>query len=278
MSIKLIALDLDGTTLKKNHISVSRRNRLAISSALANGILVVPATGRFFRGIPLTIKKIPGMRYAITANGACITDMSSDTILYSDPIPNLTALQILEVLQTHSVAAEVYCGGCAYSERGSVPPFIRRRFLLRFISLFQHRKKVRHLAAFVQACGVDIDKIEIFCWDTEAQGAIEGELRRFDVAATTSGLRSIEITNADASKGSALRHLCEELQIPAEEVMAVGDNLNDSEMLDWAGIAVAVGNADAAIIARADVVVPSCDEDGVAVAIERLVLGLRTGI
>jgi hypothetical protein len=82
----------------------------------------------------------------------------------------------------------------------------------------------------------------------------------------------LEVLPPNGSKGDALRVLLDELNIPAEQVMALGDGENDIEMLQLAGIGVAVGNASPLLKAVADQVVASNDDDGVAEAIERFVL------
>jgi hypothetical protein len=78
------------------------------------------------------------------------------------------------------------------------------------------------------------------------------------------------------SKGDALRRLAAHLDIPQAQVMAVGDQDNDTAMIAWAGLGVAMGNGSPAVKAIADWVAPSVAEDGAAVAIERFVLGALT--
>ena len=91
------------------------------------------------------------------------------------------------------------------------------------------------------------------------------------VAATPSGLPgSVELTAPGVHKGRGLVELSERLGIARQQVVAFGDGLNDHEMLTWAGLGVAMGNAGAATKAVADEVTASNDEDGVAVVVERL--------
>ena len=272
MGIKLIALDLDGTTLKKNHLSMSARNRQAITDALKNGITVVPATGRYLSGMPSPITKLPGIRYVITSNGACITDIGSGMQIYSNPIPEAKALQILDRTKARNIYTEVYCEGRAYAENRKKPAFIRKNLFFLILSILRKCEKVADLSAFIRDNGKSVEKIEVFADDAETRMELEAELRSLNVSVTTSGMNSVEITNFNANKGSALEFLCRHLQVGQEEIMAIGDNCNDIEMLIWSGLAVAVENADSALKQIADFVTLSSEKDGVAYAIKRFAL------
>jgi len=83
---------------------------------------------------------------------------------------------------------------------------------------------------------------------------------------------SLQVTHREASKGQGLAYLARHLGIPREEVMAIGDYDNDVDMVKWAGLGVAVGSAAPRLLAVADEIVPTVDEDGAAVAIERHIL------
>jgi Cof subfamily protein (haloacid dehalogenase superfamily) len=82
----------------------------------------------------------------------------------------------------------------------------------------------------------------------------------------------VEVTNPAVSKGRALRWLARRLGVPRARVMALGDNMNDADMVEWAGLGVAVGNATPEVLAVADVVCPPVTEEGAAQAIEQFVL------
>jgi len=120
----------------------------------------------------------------------------------------------------------------------------------------------------VEESGKPVEKIQIFYGKMEKLLAVQKELELFDdleLAVSTSGY--IEVTQKDAQKGKALEHLCKYLGIHMEEVMAIGDNVNDHSMLVRAGYPVAMGNANEEIKKIAKYVTVSNDEDGVAKAI-----------
>ena len=79
--IKIIALDLDGTLLNSNK-ELTPRNLAALNSAADAGIHIVPTTGRFYGGMPEEIRQLPFIKYAITINGAQVSDISADEVIY----------------------------------------------------------------------------------------------------------------------------------------------------------------------------------------------------
>jgi len=83
---------------------------------------------------------------------------------------------------------------------------------------------------------------------------------------------NLEVMDKGVSKGSAVKLLCERLGINSDEVMAIGDNENDLSMIKFAGVGVAMGNAEDMVKEQADFITSSNDEDGVALAIEKYVL------
>lgn len=276
MGIKLIALDLDGTTLKKNHISMSAKNRTAIIEALEKGIIVVPATGRYLSSMPSPIMKLAGIRYVITSNGACISDIVSGKQIYSNPIPQEKAISILDRTKEHGIYTEVYCDGRAFAENRRKPAFVRKNPFFLLLSILRKCEKVEDMSTFIRDNGKSVEKIEVFADDAETREELEVELRPLNISVTTSGMNSVEITNFNANKGSALENLCLLLRVKKEEVMAIGDNCNDLEMLEWSGLAVAVGNADLSLIKAADFVTHSAENNGVAYAIRRFALKGRS--
>jgi len=120
-------------------------------------------------------------------------------------------------------------------------------------------------------------KILALCDDTNFISEVLGNLRRqytpAELYLTTSVATFLEATNPYVNKGTAVRYLAEELLgLEIANVMAIGDNFNDLEMLEYAGIGIAMGNAPEGVQAIAQWVAPSVDSDGVAVAIEKFLL------
>ena len=120
-------------------------------------------------------------------------------------------------------------------------------------------------------------KILALCDDTDVINKLLGNLRRqytpAELYLTTSVATFFEATNPFVNKGTAVRYLAEELLgLQSTNVMTIGDNFNDVEMLEYAGIGVAMGNAPEEVQAIAQWVAPSVEEDGAAIAIEKFLL------
>ena len=134
MGIQLVALDMDGTVLLDDHLTVTPAVRRSIEQALAKGVTVVPATGRVAAMLPKVFYELDGIRYVINSNGASVWDRVENRVIYSNPIPAETVRQILQILEPYGLLTQIYCRGT--SMRKSVPSsgwltFPLRRNLLR---------------------------------------------------------------------------------------------------------------------------------------------------
>lgn len=275
MNIQLIAIDMDGTTLKNDHSSISPRTRKAIESALAKGIAVVPATGRNDALLPACVIDIPGIRYAITSNGAVVHDRKEKKNIHSNFIPAPLALQVLEMLPTKEILVEVFRNGRLYVEQGFLE--ILERYPVEFLSIDFMKSisvPVNGLTDFIQKHGDSIEKINLPYIPPHWQHLLSERLSAVEssVAVTSSISDNMEINSKGATKGAALRWLCDNLNIPRENVLAVGDNGNDIDMLEYAGMSAAMANGTEEAKAAANTVTLSCEDDGVALAIEKYAL------
>ena len=113
--IKMIGIDIDGTllTTEKKLLPFTRR---VLTEAIDRGILVVMATGRPYSGLLEEIRTFPGIRYALTSNGARILDMQADEVLVEHLLPLKSAKKALEILQKYDTLQEVYFDGQGYAE------------------------------------------------------------------------------------------------------------------------------------------------------------------
>ncbi len=267
---RLIALDMDGSLLTTDK-RLTPRAAAALAHAAAGGALIVPATGRFFKGLPVELQRAPYVRYCITINGAHVYDAAEDRTVSAQEIPCARALEAMEYLDTQDVIYDCYQGDWGWITRKfweTAPEFVPDQYYLKMLRSL--RNPVDELKAHLQKIGRDVQKIIIFTRTDALQDDLLKTLPvRFpDLAVTSSARHNIELNAPAANKGAALRALAQALETPADRVMAVGDGLNDRTMLEAAGIAVAMGNAHPAIKALADFVTDDCDHDGAAKAIE----------
>ncbi len=268
--IRLIALDLDGTLLDSKK-ALSPRNLAALKAAAAQGIEIVPTTGRFFSGMPELVRKLPFLRYAITINGAQIYDVARDEVLAREEIPLAQALAVMEYLEPMDLIYDCYVDNWGYITRSfqeKAAEFVPDPHFLRMLRVL--RTPVEELKAYLRQRGQDVQKVIVFARSPGLQQRLLRELPRvFPNLLTTSSVpQNLEINGPRADKGYALTTLARHLGIPIEATMAIGDGLNDAAMLRAAGLGVAMENAHPDILALADARTGHCDRDGVAQALE----------
>lgn len=269
-NIKLIALDLDGTLLNSEK-QLSEKDRAALAYAAEKGIEIVPATGRFYRGMPSVIRELPFVRYVISVNGAQVYDAEKDKTVCGSEIPWERAVAVMKWLDGVDVIYDCYQDGWGRMTQAlydKAEEYAANIHSLKMI--LELRSPVPDLKAYLKERDTGVQKIQVFFKDMALRAEVLKALpKEFpDLAVTTSIVNNIEINSRDANKGTALEKLAEYLDIPIEQTMAFGDDTNDLTMLKAAGIGVAMGNADEGIKNAADYVTDSCDGSGVAKAIK----------
>lgn len=272
--VRLVAFDLDGTTLH-GHAQLSARNRQAMERASAAGVLLVPATGRVKNFIPPCLTELPFIRYAITSNGGAVWDLREDRLLCSDLIPTETAMQVQRIFDDYPLYVEYYVNGSGVTRRGDPEKAGTLYGLPEKLFYFLTKRYVfaDSLSGYLRETGAEPEKINMMFIPEKVREAVLLRLRALDgIEITYSNVDNIEINRRDCNKGTALVSLCAALGLDPAETMAVGDNGNDLGMLRAAGLAAVVGNGIPAVKALADVVVAPCADDGFAEAVERFAL------
>lgn len=273
--IRLIGIDLDGTMLNDEK-KVTERTKKAFFNAMENGILIVPATGRHYCGVPEEVAKIEGIQYVLTTNGAGIYNKQTNACVYEDAMSCEEALELLEQLMKFDILIDAFIGKEAYRDQKDMEcvdeldiPQVIKEFIKNsrggVPSLYNYIKE-NHLA--VQKftlnfkrdnCGEYIDRKQVIKMAQSFGG----------LACVSGGVNNFELTKETATKGNALLHLGKLLGIEREQIMAIGDSGNDFEMIKAAGIGVAMANAEKEIFTVADMITKSNQEDGVAYLIEQ---------
>jgi Cof subfamily protein (haloacid dehalogenase superfamily) len=263
---RLAAIDLDGTLLRSDR-TVSERSRAAIASACAAGIEVVVATARSPRGAGPLAREAGIGGLAICANGATLYDLDAGRIVRHTPLAVATAHELVRRLRDRF--PEIVFGWEHELRFGSEPAYeaLRRpEWWPRPEDAYEPCDPLewtlpmtKLLARLPQA-------------DLEQLLAVAAELAGDDASTTLAGDAFVEMAAPGVGKDVALAHLAAERGLAAEDVVAFGDHLTDRAMVAWAGHGVAVANAHPTVIAVADEVCASNDEDGVAIVLERMVL------
>lgn len=272
-NIRMVALDLDGTTLGDDK-KISRRTIEDFGKAMNQGVHIVVSTGRTYSSLPEQIFHIEGLEYVVTSNGAHITELAGRKLIYEDYIPAAGVEKVAELVADTGISVETFVEGRAYIDRREYDEVLEKGSSYRDAEYIrQTRNPVADILQFMIENKNIIENINLSFefleekerW-RETLEAIEG------ITLTSSFIHNFEIGGRTTSKATALRYLMQRLGVKPEELMAVGDSPNDGEMIKLAGIGVAVGNATEEIKTLADYITGTNNEDGVAQAIEKFVL------
>jgi hypothetical protein len=264
MSIKLLALDLDGTIVTKLH-TIPERTQAAIKVAVRRGVRVVIATGREY---PVTKKFIQMLELTtpvICYQGALIYDFQADQIIASETVPLPLAYQLIDQARAQRLALHLYLGHQAYTEA----PTELSRNLLHTAGIYpQEVNDLKLVTTSAPFKGLIVHPAaEAGIITAQLAEALDGALSVFQSFDTL-----IEVTSPRVSKGQALATLANYYGLAQDEVMAIGDQDNDIDMIAWAGLGIAMGNASAGAKAAADTIAPPIEAEGAAWAIETFIL------
>ena len=273
MNIRLIAFDLDGTLLDDQK-NIPEDNIAALRAAAAEGILIVPASGRIYPFMPEPVRTVLSARYFITTNGGSVYDAANDEILYSAQIPLDQAIRVLDHMDSLDVLYDCYADNkrytCAsFAERaddyftGPLMNYMLHTYILRTM------QRTDDLRGFIIERGGPLQKMQMYFSNPDERLRQLQILPRLfpDLAISTSLPNNIEINSAEATKGQALSALCDRLRIDRSEVIVFGDGLNDLDMLQFAGLPVAMDNADPLIKEHSAFITCSNNDAGIAKAL-----------
>ena len=298
--IQLAALDLDGTLL--NHQSkVTPRTLAALEQAIHRGVVVMPATGRGLSALPRVVASIPGVRYALTSNGAAIWDMGENPMaavrsrygtpgdepvtqpvcLYRHLMPADTARAVYQLLEQFEGELDYFSDGRTFKTPAGIAWSKAR--MARLLSTEAKQADdgrftiLPDLHPYFEAHAGEIEKFCMFFGSKEQADRVLPLLAAIPGVEVTQGSPdNVEATAAGVNKGTALLALARHLGIPQEGVLAIGDSENDRRMLEAAGVAAVMANGMPSIQSLADILsVQDCDHDGVAELFDRL--GLTAG-
>ena len=265
--VQMIALDLDGTLLQPDS-TLSAAAEDALTKAISQGICIVVASGRAFTALPEKIRHFAGIRYAVTSNGATVSELPAGKLLCAWTLPEQAVLDLLKMQQAAGTfLIEAGIGGQMYApeEYLNNPEKYRQAAPLQAY-LKRTRKPVADMTAFLLEHQHEIDCIDLICPECAEKDRLRVQVQQeiADIYVTSSTPELVEIAHAEAGKANGLRFLSEQTGIPAENILAFGNADNDAEMLAYAGIGVAVANASDTCKQAADRITLSHTEDGVA--------------
>ena len=279
---KLVAIDLDGTMLNQYGI-VSQNTNEAIQKAQEAGMEVIIASGRPIDSIKTIAKEIKSEKYFISGNGAIIYDMAKNEIIYENTLKKQKALEIIKICEENSIYYNIY------TEKEIVAKSLQCNVLYYHKENANKEEKnkthiniVENVYDYIANRDEKIVKITICDKNQVIFKSIMRKLKELDEIEVLEvshmsrkmikqGTEEIpieyfytEISAKNVDKWNAIEFLKEKMNIKTEEIIAIGDNVNDKKMLENAGLGVAMGQSDPTIKKVAKQITTSNTEDGVA--------------
>ncbi|MGG4493115.1 Cof-type HAD-IIB family hydrolase [Brevibacillus reuszeri] len=276
MNYKLLALDVDGTILMSNH-TLSKVTLQAITELTTRGIYVTLATGRAYPSAKTMAKQFQIRVPLISHDGAYVADPLTDEVLFVKRIPTEVVTRITEILVEYGLDVMLLHESYAVTNRSwkwrDLFPLLNPSTLRQLWKNLYPLKIMAscRVAEYVREKNVSVPKIFVM-GEPERLAAARRELAKAkfkEIRVTASGDRNLEILPEGISKATGLAVLGEKLDIIPEQMVAVGDNYNDVEMIQFAGMGVAMGNAPDAVKKLARQVTDTNDQHGVAAVIQR---------
>lgn len=287
---KLMAIDLDGTLLD-SYGNVSEENKQAIKNALENGIEVVIASGRPIMSVKSIASRVGASKYIICGNGAVTYDMDKEEIIYDRFIDKEKVLQIVKICEENSIYYSIYTEDTILTkslnynvlffnqENAKKEP--TKRVKINIVQDIYEYIKSSDNQKYLKITICDDNKV-IFTGILKKLREIN-KIEVLDVAHMSrkvikSGTEDVlveyyytEITSENVDKWFAIKDLIEKIGINENEVIAIGDNVNDLMMIEKSGKGIVMQDSAEYIKEKADYVTCSNDESGVAKAINDII-------
>ena len=261
---KLVAIDLDGTLLT-DQLEITPKTINAIQQAIESGVVVTLATGRMFPSAKKFADQLKLNVPLITYQGAVIKDAGEKKVWFDRPVSEAISKRLIELAHEHRVHIQVYQDDIVYTA--------------------EDNEEIQEYAREGDVSYTVIDDLNSLSEKGFTKVLFIGEpmnLDRFQITLqqefgssahiAKSKPHYLEVTNPEANKGTALLYLAEQLGIKRSEIIGIGDNHNDFELITTAGLGVVMGNGVEALKSVADYITKTNNDEGVLHALEQFVL------
>jgi Cof subfamily protein (haloacid dehalogenase superfamily) len=257
---RLAAIDLDGTLLHSDG-TVSARTRDALASLRARGVTIVFVSARHPGSLAEVARDAGVGGLAVCSNGATVYDLDRGRVVRERTLATEVAAKLVRALRERVPGI-----------RFAVESRAELSFEPEFSGWDWHPPDGTRIADALDLVADPITRLIVRddAYELDVLAALVREVVGESASVLVPGERTVELSAVGVNKATALAELCDELGLESGDVIAFGDFPNDLPMLVWAGHSVAVANAHPDVIAAADEITASNDEDGVAVVLERL--------
>ena len=280
---RLVAIDLDGTMLNSYGV-VTENTKKAIKEVMKQGNDVIIASGRPIDSIKTIAKEIESEKYFIAGNGAIIYDIKNDEVIYEKFMSKKKVLEIIKICEENSISYNVYTDktilatalkyNVLYYHKENLKKEEGKKTNINIVKDMYNYVEKMNEEKFLKITICDDNKMvfnSIMKKIKEIRGIEVLDVSHMSRKIIEQGTEKIpieyyytEISLANVDKWNAIEYLIEKLNIKKEEVMAIGDNINDKKMIENAGLGVAMEGSTPIVSEIADYVTESNNEEGVA--------------
>ena len=288
---KLVVIDLDGTMLNQ-YGSITENTKEVIKKVQEKGIEVVIASGRPLDSSKNFAKEIKSERYVISGNGAIIYDFTNDKIIYENTLKKSKVLEIIKICEENSIFYNIYTENeiitknlqynvLYYHKENSNKEENEKTHINIVEDIYDYIAKREERIIKITICDNyqtifnsilrkirEIDDIEVLDVSHMSKKVITNGIEDIDVEYFYT-----EISAKNVDKWNAIEFLAEKINVSKEEIVAIGDNINDKKMIENSGIGIAMGQSTPVIKEIANYITTSNFEEGVAKALEKEILG-----
>ena len=285
---KLVAIDLDGTMLNSYGI-VTENTKKIIRNTIQKGTEVIIASGRPIDSIKAIAEEIGSKKYLIAGNGALIYDIQKEQIIYDKFLPKQKVLEIIKICEENSIAYNIYTEktvlttalkyNVLYYQKENLKKEESKQTKISIIKDMYEYVKNQKEDKFLKVTICD-DSQAVFQSIIRKLRKIEGievmDASHMSRKTIKQGTEEItveyyyaEISMENVDKWYAIEHLMQKMNLQKDEVMTIGDNINDKKMIQEAGMGVIMAGSTPEVSGFADYITTSNDEEGVAKALEK---------
>ena len=287
---KLVAIDLDGTMLN-TYGDITENTKKVLKQVMEKNVEVVIASGRAIDSIKNIASEVGVEKYIVAGNGAIVYDIKNDTNIYEKYLSKSKALNIMKICEENSITYSVYTNKTiiANSLRYNIIYYYKEN-LKKEDNKKTNIKIVENMYEYVKNMQ-DEKVMKIFLCDKN-KSVFNSIMKKFkemddievlDVSHMSKkiikdGTEEVpieyfytEISEKDVDKWYALEFLIKKLNIDKNEVITIGDNINDKKMIEQAGLGIVMGGSTPKVMEVADYVTDTNNNDGVAKALEKFI-------
>ena len=271
---KLVAIDLDGTMLNSYGI-VTENTKKTIQNTIQKGTEVIIASGRPIDSIKAIAEEIGSKKYLIAGNGALIYDIQKEQIIYDKFLPKQKVLEIIKICEENSIAYNIYTEktvlttalkyNVLYYQKENLKKEESKQTKISIIKdMYEYVKNQKAVFQSIIRKLRKIEGIEVMDASHMSRKTIKQGTEEITVE-----YYYAEISMENVDKWYAIEHLMQKMNLQKDEVMTIGDNINDKKMIQEAGMGVIMEGSTPEVSEIADYITTSNNEEGVAKALEK---------